>query len=122
MKNQILEWSLMRSIVEQVCRRARIFSPAIASVVLAIAVFAGGANGAHRLLGQEDATRLGLKRAWFTQVRLDAGRNRVERAVLEGDRLTVLTSAGIVQEIDALTGQTYWVAPIGKENYPSLGP
>jgi outer membrane protein assembly factor BamB len=27
-----------------------------------------------------------------------------------------------VQELDALTGKTYWTAPIGNENYPSLGP
>jgi outer membrane protein assembly factor BamB len=42
--------------------------------------------------------------------------------VLEGDQLTVLTSAGVVQEIDAQTGETVWTAAIGNENYPSLGP
>jgi outer membrane protein assembly factor BamB len=55
-------------------------------------------------------------------VRLNAAHTHVERAVLEGDRLTVLTSAGVVQELNALTGATYWTAPIGNENYPSLGP
>src|SRR5256885_9140086 len=54
----------------------------------------------------------------FTQIRLNAAYTHVERAVLEGDRLTVLTNAGVVQELDALTGKTYWIAPIGNENYP----
>jgi outer membrane protein assembly factor BamB len=36
--------------------------------------------------------------------------------------LTVLTSAAVVQEFNALTGETLWVATLGKSNYPSLGP
>jgi outer membrane protein assembly factor BamB len=96
---------------------------AVASVVgLAVIVSAGNARGAHRLVSQERAGHLGLTRAWFTQVRLDPARDHIQRAVLHGDRLTVITSAGVVQELNALTGQTYWIAPIGNENYPSLGP
>ena len=83
---------------------------------------AGEARCERRLISQDEAARLGLTRAWFTQVRLNAAHTHVERAVLEGDRLTVLTSAGVVQELNALTGKTYWIAPIGNENYPSLGP
>ncbi len=93
-----------------------------AAVLLAVAILVGDAYSAHRLIGQDEATRLGLTRAWFTQVRLNDARHRIERAVLVGDRLTVLTSAGVVQELNALTGETYWIAPIGNENYPSLGP
>jgi hypothetical protein len=93
-----------------------------AMIVCGVAGFAGEARSAHRLIGQEQANRLGLTRAWFTQVRLDSARNHVERAVLTGDRLTLLTTAGVVQEMNALTGKTYWTAPIGKSNYPSLGP
>jgi len=93
----------------------------IAGLFCALMMAAEG-QCAHRLVGQEAANRLGLTRAWFTQVRLDSARSRVERAKLTGDRLTILTSAGVVQEIDALTGQTYWTAPIGKQGYPSLGP
>jgi hypothetical protein len=94
---------------------------AAASCLLA-AMVAGEVTGAQRLIGQDAANRLGLTRAWFTQVRLDPARNQVERAVLRGDRLTVLTTAGVVQDINALTGQTFWTARIGNENYPSLGP
>ena len=93
-----------------------------AAVALATIVLTGQARCEHRLISQDEAARLGLARAWFTQVRLNAAHTHVERTVLEGDRLTVLTSAGVVQELDALTGKTYWIAPIGNENYPSLGP
>src|SRR4051812_35634854 len=112
----------MRGIIERLRPTGRIAAAIIAIVLASSTLLAEGASLTHRMIGQEEATRLGLTRAWFTQVRVDAGRNHVVRAVLTGDRLTVLTSAGIVQEIDALTGHTYWVAAIGKENYPSLGP
>jgi outer membrane protein assembly factor BamB len=42
--------------------------------------------------------------------------------MLTGDRLSVLTSAGVVHEFNALTGATVWVAPIGNPDFPSLGP
>ncbi len=80
------------------------------------------AHAAPRLSTQEGARHLGLTRAWFAQVRLDGSRSEVERSVLVGDRLTVLTSAGVVQEFNALTGETLWIAPIGNPNHPSLGP
>ena len=82
----------------------------------------GAAPAAPRLVTRDQARRLGLERAWFAQVRLDRSRNQVERAVLHGDRLTVLTSAGVVHEFNALTGETLWIAAIGNPNYPSLGP
>ena len=68
------------------------------------------------------ARHLGLERAWFAQVRLDRARNRVERAILANDRLDVLTTARVLQEMNALTGETLWIAPVGNPNYPSLGP
>jgi outer membrane protein assembly factor BamB len=80
------------------------------------------AQSSRRLVSQEEARQLGLERAWFAQVRLNRARNHVERAVLTGDRLTVLTSAGIVQELNALTGETLWIATVGNSRYPSLGP
>jgi outer membrane protein assembly factor BamB len=97
-------------------------SSVLAAVALTVIVFSGEARCERRLIGQDEAVYLGLTRAWFTQVQLSAAHTHVERAVLEGDRLTVLTSAGVVQELDALTGKTFWTAPIGNENYPSLGP
>ena len=80
------------------------------------------ALAAERMLTRDDARRLGLERAWFAQVELDRSRHRVERAVIKDDRLTVLTTAGVVQDFNALTGANLWTAPVGNANYPSLGP
>src|SRR3982750_3258905 len=112
----------MRRFIQAYRPRCEMMGSVVAAVLLAVVVLAGEARGERRLIGQDEAARLGLTRAWFTQVQLSAAHTHVERAVLEGDRLTVLTSAGVVQELDALTGKTFWTAPIGKENYPSLGP
>ena len=42
--------------------------------------------------------------------------------MIAGDHLIVLTTAGVVQNFDALSGATHWVAPFGNPLYPSLGP
>jgi outer membrane protein assembly factor BamB len=105
-----------------VWRKILVAGKSAAAVCLGLAVLSNVARSENRLLSQVEVQRLGLTRAWFTQVRLDRARNHVERAVLEGNQLTVLTSAGVMQEINAQTGETLWIAPIGKENYPSLGP
>jgi outer membrane protein assembly factor BamB len=94
----------------------------LAAIALSCGAFAIPARCASRLIPQEELHQLGLTRAWFVQARLDRARNHLEHAVLHGDRLTVLTSAGVVQEFNALTGETLWTAAIGNENYPSLGP
>ncbi len=112
----------MRRFSEAYRRHDKSRSSIVAAVGLALFVLACDARCEQKLISQDEAARLGLTRAWFTQVRLNAAYTHVERAVLEGDRLTVLTSAGVVQELNALTGSTYWTAPIGNENYPSLGP
>src|ERR1700704_37256 len=101
----------MRRFSQAYRRRCEMISSVVTAVLLAVVVLAGEARCERRLIGQDEAARLGLTRAWFTQVRLNAARTHVDRAVLEGDRLTVLTSAGVVQELDALTGKTYWIAP-----------
>jgi len=98
------------------------------AIVLAAAAWIGAScttadvPAAPRLISRDQARYLGLERAWFSQVRLDRARNQVERAVLTSGRLTVLTTAGVVHEFDANTGETLWIAPLGNPNYPSLGP
>jgi outer membrane protein assembly factor BamB len=94
----------------------------VACSALSFSALANVAYSARRLVTEEEARHLGLERAWFAQVRLDRARNRVERAVLRGDRLTVLTTAGVVQELHAITGETLWIATIGNPNHPNLGP
>lgn len=102
------------------CRANYLWTWAVSAVITAAA--ANPAVAAGRLISREQARHLGLERAWFSQVRLDRGRSRVERAILSGDRLDVLTTAGVVHEFDAQTGETVWVASVGNPNYPSLGP
>ena len=89
---------------------------------LAVDPFVETVHCAQRLVSREQARHLGLDRAWFAQVRLDPARNHVARAVLTSERLTVLTSAGIVHEFHANTGETLWTASIGNPSFPSLGP
>jgi outer membrane protein assembly factor BamB len=100
--------------------------PARAALFTTISVLATGmlADGAcaGRLVSRDDARHLGLERAWFAQVRLDRSRNQVERAVLANNRLDVLTTAGVVQELNAQTGETLWIASVGNPRYPNLGP
>src|SRR5687768_11657336 len=96
-------------------------------VLAAIVCFGCGAGTVEaqlhrRLVERGEAARLGLDRAWFAQVELDRARNEVERAILAGDHLIVLTTAGVVQLLDANTGESLWTAPIGNPDYPSLGP
>lgn len=74
------------------------------------------------LVTNVQAERHGLVRAWFSQAELDRNRHRVQHAVLADDQLFVLTTAGVVQAMDAKTGSTDWVTRIGNPNYPSLGP
>jgi outer membrane protein assembly factor BamB len=103
-------------------RFRRIHSALLVAILGLLLGIGSHASAARRLVTEAEARHLGLERAWNAQVRVDPGRNEVERAVLEGDRLTVLTTAGVVQEFDALTGRTMWVAPIGNPDHPSLGP
>ncbi|WP_425396143.1 PQQ-binding-like beta-propeller repeat protein [Aeoliella sp.] len=74
------------------------------------------------LVSNIEAQRSGLERAWFSQTQLDRSLHRVEHAVLDGDQLFVLTTAGVIHAMDAETGETHWITRIGNPNYPSLGP
>lgn len=113
---------MTKNFVTKCGRRWTVAMIVAASIFLSFIALADFSKAARRLNTEMDARRLGLTRAWFAQVRLDPARNHVEGAVLAGDRLTVLTSAGVVQELNALTGQTMWIAPIGNPDHPSLGP
>src|SRR3954454_16155524 len=77
------------------------------AIGLAMAVLGGTAQAATRLVPQDALKGVGLTRAWFGQVHLDRARHRLHGAMLQGDRLTVLTSAGVVQDFNALTGAVY---------------
>ncbi|WP_442483462.1 outer membrane protein assembly factor BamB family protein [Aeoliella sp. SH292] len=74
------------------------------------------------LVSNVEAERNGLTRAWFSQAELDPAQHRVERAVLSGGDVFVLTTAGVLHAMDAETGATRWVVRIGNPDHPSLGP
>lgn len=118
----VMESSTLRKLVRTLTRYRTRFAAATVASGLVFVALASVAQCATRLLPQEQLQQLGLTRAWFSQVKLDHARNQIERAVLQGDRLTVLTSAGVVEEFNALTGESLWIAPIGNQNFPSLGP
>jgi outer membrane protein assembly factor BamB len=98
----------------------------LTSVAVAMLLIAGVTAGAppagSRLLARDQAARLGLVRAWFAQVQLDSARAHVERSILAGNQLFVLTSDGTLQAFDALTGASMWVVSAGNPDHPSLGP
>lgn len=76
-----------------------------------------GAN----LIPAEIARKQGLKRAWYTQVQLDPARNELDHVRLFGDRLVTISTAGVVQLLDAATGTTVWTTRIGNPDYPTSG-
>ncbi|NOY29380.1 MAG: PQQ-binding-like beta-propeller repeat protein [Planctomycetes bacterium] len=85
-------------------------------------VVASQAGAADRLVGFEAASKNGLERAWFSQVRVDRGKNRVTNWTLHDDLLLALTSTGTVHAMDAESGRTRWVAQVGNPSHPSTGP
>jgi outer membrane protein assembly factor BamB len=88
----------------------------IAAAALARAQFGSG------LVARDLAQQSGLERAWFARARVNPARSDIARWILSGDQLLLVTSAGVCHALDANTGQTLWITPIGNPDYPSLGP
>ncbi|CAN0345659.1 unnamed protein product, partial [Ectocarpus sp. 4 AP-2014] len=61
-------------------------------------------------------------RAWFTQAPLNRATQRVVGARLFRDGLYILTSAGVLQALDAETGVERWSVRLGKGILPAYGP
>lgn len=74
------------------------------------------------LISNLEAQRDGLVRAWFSQTQLDPTRSTVEHAVVDQDRVIVLTTAGVLHAMDAETGATAWITRLGNPDYPNYGP
>lgn len=89
---------------------------------LAVASLVAAVSADAALVSRDAAARVGLERAWFTQVTLDASRSRVAGATLTDDALLVLTESGRLQAFDAETGEPRWTATVGPSNLLSLGP
>src|SRR5688500_4394073 len=86
------------------------------------AVWPAGAETPDKLISEREATQHGLRRAWYTQVRVDPARSRVLQLTLHKDLLLVLTDQAIVHALDAGSGATRWVTQFGNPSFPSLGP
>ncbi len=77
-------------------------------------------------MSREAAAAYGLNRAWFAQVRFDAGRSRVthlrffEKTDQLPDTLFVQTDRSMIQSINAETGQTLWVRMVGDARQPTM--
>jgi outer membrane protein assembly factor BamB len=91
------------------------------SRVLIVALLPTTLFGAN-LIPAEIARKQGLERAWYTQVQLDPARNELDHVRLFGDRLVTISTAGVVQLLDAATGTTVWTTRVGNPNYPTSGP
>ena len=74
------------------------------------------------LISQEQATSVGLKRAWYARAQFDPSHSSLVDWILSGNQLLLLTDAGVLQAIDANTGKTNWVTQFGNPDYPSAGP
>ena len=68
------------------------------------------------------AEQHGLARTWLAQAQVDRARGRVQDVVLYEGTLYVQTTRGVLQAIDAETGQTLWSKQIGRADHPSMAP
>lgn len=93
-----------------------------ASTAVLLATSTSRAQVGGRLISTQAARQQGLERAWFSRVELDTSRNHLVRWILDHDQLLFVTSAGVLQAMDAHTGRTLWVTAIGDPDFPSLGP
>jgi outer membrane protein assembly factor BamB len=74
------------------------------------------------LITQEQAASVGLKRAWFARADVNPAYSRVTDWILSQDTLFLVTNAGVLQAMDANTGESLWSTQFGSPLYPSLGP
>jgi outer membrane protein assembly factor BamB len=83
----------------------------------ALAARAGGP-----LVAYDEAARIGLERAWFAQVPVDASRSRVSTWYLHTDRLYAVTDSGLVTALEAETGRALWSKQLGRPGVSAFGP
>jgi outer membrane protein assembly factor BamB len=111
----------LRSSGEWSCwRRAEVVAITWLAVVGGIA--STHAQVSSGLISQQQAHAVGLERTWFAHAQVDAAHPDRVRWILSRDQIVLLTGAGLVQLLDAHTGQTMWTSDVGNPNYPSLGP
>lgn len=103
-------------------RRSHLSHPLLISALLVALSTAPLAIADSGLVNTMQAQQYGLVRAWFSQAQLDVRRSQVEHALVDGDLVIVLTTAGVLHAMDAETGATVWISRLGNPAFPSLGP
>ncbi|HEY4235428.1 MAG TPA: PQQ-binding-like beta-propeller repeat protein [Lacipirellulaceae bacterium] len=103
------------------CWRRSLVVGLVATVVIGGAALAR-AQVSSGLISQQQARAIGLERQWFAQTQVDLAHPAAVRWILSNDQIVLLTGAGLIQLLDANTGQTMWTSDVGNPNYPSLGP
>ncbi|MEN6367505.1 MAG: PQQ-binding-like beta-propeller repeat protein [Thermoguttaceae bacterium] len=76
----------------------------------------------RELISEPTAARHGLTRAWFTQVELDHGRERLRNVTLSGGVLYVQTDGAVFEAIDAETGRVLWQKRLGRRDLLTMPP
>ncbi|MCA9249360.1 MAG: PQQ-binding-like beta-propeller repeat protein [Planctomycetales bacterium] len=74
------------------------------------------------LFSEIDLNRVGLTRAWYSQVAIDRSISRVAGVALHEGSLFVQTDNAMLTNLDAETGRTRWEALVGRPDHPSTAP
>lgn len=102
--------------------RSSLVVGALGGLSLLLASTSASGQFGSGLISQQQAHRGGMERAWFARASVNPARSEVVRWILSGDQLLVVTNAGVIQALDANTGQSQWVTAVGNPEFPSLGP
>ncbi len=80
------------------------------------------AQRASGVFSFEELRGHGLTKAWMTQATIDRNRDDVRSLTVAGNNLYLQSREGVLQAIDAETGQNLWRVSIGTRGYPTLAP
>jgi len=74
------------------------------------------------LLSQPELDRYGLKRVWFSQIKLHPAEGKVQGILLEGGQLFITTSDAKLHVYNSETGEWLWTRSIGSKDLPLTEP
>ena len=74
------------------------------------------------LLSQPELDPYGLKRVWFSQIKLHPAEGKVQNILLEGGQLLITTSDAKLHVYNSETGEWLWTRSIGSKDLPLTEP
>lgn len=89
------------------------------AVVFWVAFATSFAQAQGDIISQRVASRHGLHLAWYAHVEMDPARDEIMHANLSGDMLFVQTKRGMIQALNAETGETIWAERVGERHLPT---